>query len=296
MRRNPIHVDKIVVVRFRLKSGDSQFMLRLWRQVLEYFDAFTIGLTATPSKQTIGFFNQNLVMEYGHDRAVAEGVNVGYEVYRIRTKISESGSHVDSGFYVDKRDRLTRDRRWEQLEDDLDYDARELDRAVVSPSQIRTIIRAFRERLFTEIFPGRTEVPKTLIFAKDDSHAEDIVEIVRDEFGKGNEFCKKITYRTTGEQRIGVIPVGYADGFRRAPRHWGEVLVRGQRALIVGRVCMDQTMIDVTAIPDVRQGDEVVLIGQQGEERITAEDVAERLGTINYEVVSEILARVPRIV
>ena len=104
------------------------------------------------------------------------------------------------------------------------------------------------------------------------------------------------TYRTEGEQRIAVIPVGYADGFRRGPRHWGEVLVRGQRAPIVGRVCMDQTMIDVTVIPDVRQGDEVVLIGEQGGEQISAEDVAERLGTINYEVVSEILARVPRVV
>jgi alanine racemase len=104
------------------------------------------------------------------------------------------------------------------------------------------------------------------------------------------------TYQTKDKKRIAVIPVGYADGFRRAPRHWGEVLVRGQRAPIVGRVCMDQTMIDVTAIPDVRQGDEVVLIGEQGEERISAEDVAQRLGTINYEVVSEILARVPRVV
>ena len=104
------------------------------------------------------------------------------------------------------------------------------------------------------------------------------------------------TYQTTGEQRIAVIPVGYADGFRRAPRHWGEVLVRGQRAPIVGRVCMDQAMVDVTEIPGVRQGDEVTLIGEQGAERITAEDVAERLGTVNYEVVSEILARVPRVV
>ena len=104
------------------------------------------------------------------------------------------------------------------------------------------------------------------------------------------------TYQTSGEQRIAVLPVGYADGFRRAPRHWGEVLVRGRRAPIVGRVCMDQTMIDVTAIADVRQGDEVVLIGEQAGERITAEDVAERLGTVNYEVVSEILARVPRVV
>jgi len=103
------------------------------------------------------------------------------------------------------------------------------------------------------------------------------------------------TYRTAGTQRIAVIPVGYADGFRRAPAHWGCVLVRGRRAPIVGRVCMDQTMIDVTRIPQVRQGDEVVLIGRQGHEELTVDEVASRLGTINYEVVSEILARVPRI-
>jgi len=101
-------------------------------------------------------------------------------------------------------------------------------------------------------------------------------------------------YRTEGAERIAVIPVGYADGFRRSPRHWGEVLVRGQRAPIVGRVCMDQTMINVTHIPGVRQGDEVVLIGRQGDQEITVEEVAERLGTINYEVVAAILARVPR--
>ncbi|MEE9594236.1 MAG: type I restriction-modification enzyme R subunit C-terminal domain-containing protein [Candidatus Hydrothermarchaeales archaeon] len=172
----------------------------LWRQVLEYFDAFTIGLTATPSKQTLGFFNQNLVMEYPHERAVADGVNVGYEVYRIRTEISEAGSKVAGGFYVDKRDKFTRKVRWEQLDEDLEYSSRELDRAVVAPDQIRTVIRTFKEKLFTEIFPGRKEVPKTLIFAKDDSHAEDIVHIIREEFGKGNEFCKKITYKTMGEK------------------------------------------------------------------------------------------------
>ncbi len=104
------------------------------------------------------------------------------------------------------------------------------------------------------------------------------------------------TYQTVGEQQIAVLPVGYADGFRRAPRHWGEVLVRGLRAPIVGRVSMDQTMIDVSRIPGVRQGDEVVLIGAQGDDWISAEDAAEQLGTINYEVVSEILARVPRVV
>nr|BBH94579.1 alanine racemase [Thermogemmatispora argillosa] len=103
------------------------------------------------------------------------------------------------------------------------------------------------------------------------------------------------TYVTTRPTRIAVLPVGYADGFRRAPRTWGSVLIHGKEAPIVGRVCMDQCMIDVTDIPGVRVGDEVVLIGRQGEAQLTAEQVAERLGTINYEVVSEILARVPRV-
>lgn len=93
-----------------------------WRQVLEYFDAFIIGLTATPSLQTFGFFNQNLVMEYNHERAVADRVNVGYEVYRIRTRITEQGSKVEAGYHIDKRDRHTRQIRWEQLGEDLEYD------------------------------------------------------------------------------------------------------------------------------------------------------------------------------
>ena len=101
---------------------------------------------------------------------------------------------------MDKRDRLTRKLRWEQLDEDLEYKPTQLDRDVVAKDQIRTVIKTFKERLFEDIFPGRTEIPKTLVFAKDDSHAEDIVDIIRDEFGKGNDFCKKITYRTTGEK------------------------------------------------------------------------------------------------
>ena len=170
----------------------------LWRQVLEYFDAHITGLTATPSKQTLGFFNGNLVMEYPRTRAVADGVNVDGQVYRIRTQITERGSTVEAGYFVDKRDRLSRAVRWEQLDEDFAYAGGQLDRDVVSESQIRTVIRTFRDKLFTDLFPGRTEVPKTLIFAKDDSHAEDIVRIVREEFAKGNEFCQKITYRVTG--------------------------------------------------------------------------------------------------
>ena len=168
----------------------------LWRQVLEYFDASLIGLTATPSKQTFGFFQQNLVQEYSHEKAVADGVNVGCDIYRINTAITQGGSKVEAGLFVDKRDRQTRKVRWEQLDDVLAYDAADLDRDVVAPDQIRTVLTAFRDKVFTEMFPGRTDLPKTLIFAKDDTHADDIVRICREVFGKGNDFCQKITYRT----------------------------------------------------------------------------------------------------
>lgn len=168
----------------------------VWGDVLKYFDAFQIGLTATPGKQTIGFFDKNLVMQYTHEEAVADRVNVPFDVYRIETKVSTSQTTVESGYTVGKRSRRTRRERMEALDDDLTYDPKDLDRAVVAKDQIRTIIQTFRDRLFTDIFPGRKIIPKTIIFAKDDSHADDIVEIVREEFGKGNDFCQKITYRS----------------------------------------------------------------------------------------------------
>jgi Alr-MurF fusion protein len=102
------------------------------------------------------------------------------------------------------------------------------------------------------------------------------------------------TFVTPRDSRIGVMMIGYADGLRRAPTTCKEVLVRGKRAPIVGRVCMDQTMIDVTDIPEAQTGDEVVLIGTQGREEISAENVGEETGTNNYEVVTNISARVPR--
>lgn len=169
-----------------------------WRGVLEYFDAFLVGLTATPNKQTFGFFRRNLVMEYGHERAVADGVNVDYQVYRIRTAISEQGSTIEPLSFVGRRERLTRATRWEQIDEDLTYAAQQLDRDVVAPDQIRTVIRAYRDAWSTVLFPGRKDVPKTLIFAKDDNHADEIVQIVREEFALGNEFAQKITYKTTG--------------------------------------------------------------------------------------------------
>ncbi|WP_454181795.1 type I restriction endonuclease subunit R [Parvibaculum sp. MBR-TMA-1.3b-4.2] len=192
----------------------------LWRQVLEYFDAFIIGLTATPSKHTLGFFNQNLVAEYPYERSVADGVNVGYEVYRIRTRVSEQGGKVgvdESGFQVPVLDKRTRIRRYEALDADLEYTAKELDRSVVNPNQIRTVLQAYRDRVFTELFPDRTGewLPKTLIFAKDDNHAEEIVHAVREVFGEGNDFAKKITYRNTGEDPKSLIKAFRVDPFPR---------------------------------------------------------------------------------
>jgi type I restriction enzyme, R subunit len=190
----------------------------LWRQVLEYFDAFLIGLTATPSRNTLGFFNQNVMPPYTYEHAVADNVNVDFEVYKIDTRVTSGGASVDSGFWIDKRDRLTRALRAELLDRDLVYTPADLNRDVVAPDQIRTVIREFRDKLFTDIFPGRTEVPKTLIFARDDSHADDIVNIVREEFGRGNDFCQKITYRT-GKIRTSKT-VTLADGTQKTEVQW----------------------------------------------------------------------------
>ena len=166
----------------------------IWRQVLEYFDAFLIGLTATPDNRTYGFFRKNIVSEYSHEQAVADGVNVGNEIYAIDTERIRHGGQLKADQQVEKRERLTRRRRWDVQDEDVVYDARQLDRDIVNPDQIRTVIRAFRDKL-PEIFPRRGEVPKTLVFAKTDSHADDIIQTVREEFGEGNAFCKKITYK-----------------------------------------------------------------------------------------------------
>src|SRR5579859_7615676 len=194
----PIETFDVVVV-----DECHRSIYGVWRQVLDYFDSFVVGLTATPTKQTLGFFNQNLVTEYTHEQAVADGVNVDFDVYRIQTKMTEQGGLLESGLVTGVRNRQSRKLRYEKLDDPYQYKANELDKAVVAKDQIRTVIRTFKEKLFTEIFPGRTEVPKTLIFAKDDSHADDIVQVVREEFGKGNEFAVKITYKA-GVVRIPV--------------------------------------------------------------------------------------------
>ena len=172
----------------------------VWSQVLEYFDAFLIGLTATPDKRTIAYFKQNMVSEYSREQAIIDGVNVGEDIFLIETEVGKNGAHIMKQL-IEQRNRLTREKRWRQMDEDVDYGTSQLDRDVVNPSQIRTVIRCFKDNL-PQLFPRRAEVPKTLIFAKTDSHADDIVQIVRDEFGEGNEFCRKITYQTDKPESV----------------------------------------------------------------------------------------------
>jgi type I restriction enzyme R subunit len=167
----------------------------LWSQVLDYFDAYLIGLTATPTKKTIGYFHQNVVSEYTHEDAVIDRVNVGYDIYRIKTEMSEQGGLMEAGTNIEVRDRLTKQKRWELLDQDEQYQKKQLDRSVIAPNQIRTVVQAFKERCLPECFPGRSWVPKTLFFAKDDDHADRIVDAIREAFGEGNDFCKKVTYK-----------------------------------------------------------------------------------------------------
>jgi type I restriction enzyme R subunit len=136
-----------------------------------------------------------VVSHYDHEKAVADGVNVGNEIYLIDTAITQAGANIKADQLIEKREKLTRKKRWEQLDEDETYTTSQLDNSVVNPDQIRTIIKTFKENL-PLIFPNRQEVPKTLIFAKTDSHADDIINTVREEFAEGNAFCKKITYKT----------------------------------------------------------------------------------------------------
>lgn len=204
--------QKAVPVEYTAKVPIEQFdfvvidechrsIYNLWKQVLDYFDAFLIGLTATPDKRTFGFFNENVVSEYTYEQSVVDGVNVPYDVYTIETEISKNGGLIKAGWHIDYRDKATRKTRWQQVDEDIEYKKNDLDKSVVNPSQIRTVIRQFRKALMEEIYPnrydenGQYEVPKTLIFAKTDSHADDIIKIVREEFNESNDFCKKVTYK-----------------------------------------------------------------------------------------------------
>lgn len=173
----------------------------VWSQVLSYFDAFVVGLTATPDNRTFAFFNENIVSEYPREQAIVDGVNVGEDIFLIETNVGKNGGHLMKQL-IEYRDRLSRAKRWKQLDEDVHYQPTQLDRDIVNPSQIRAVIRTYKENLYTNLFPRRKEVPKTLIFAKSDSHADDIVQIVREEFGEGNDFCRKITYSVDNSESV----------------------------------------------------------------------------------------------
>lgn len=213
--KNPLPVvynEKVPIEFFDFIVIDEchRSIYNLWKPVLDYFDTFQIGLTATPDNRTFGYFNQNLVCDYGYEKAVIDGVLVPYNVFTIETEITKNGNIITMGEKVDKRERLTRKKFWETLDEDEVYSGKQLDKDVVNPSTIRTIIRAVKDHL-PSMFPDRFveksldlsefEIPKTLIFAKSDSHAEDIIEIVREEFGEENKFCKKITYKSEEDSK-----------------------------------------------------------------------------------------------
>jgi len=203
------YTEKVPIEQFDFIVIDEchRSIYNLWKQVLEYFDAFLIGLTATPDKRTFGFFNENVVSQYTYEESVTDGVNVPYDVYTIETEISRKGDIIKAGWFVDRRDKLTRKKRWQQEDEDTEYSRNDLDKKVVNISQIRNIIKELKKALRTEIFPNRLdengeyEVPKTLVFAKTDSHADDIIKIIREEFDEGNDFCKKVTYKTVEDPK-----------------------------------------------------------------------------------------------
>jgi len=212
-------IDEVIDVDYNPKVPPETFDLIIvdechrsiygrWRAVLEYFDAYLVGLTATPVKQTFGFFHQNLVSEYTYQQAVLDNVNVDFEVYRIRTRQTEQGDTIEAGTVVPRRDRRTRRQRYEELDEDFSYDRGQVGHDVISLGQLKLILETFRDRLFSEIFAPRDDqlprqyVPKTLIYARNDNHAEEIVQLVREVFGKGNDFAQKITYSANNPDKL----------------------------------------------------------------------------------------------
>ncbi|MFB6705754.1 DEAD/DEAH box helicase family protein [Streptomyces sp. NPDC056333] len=259
-----------------------------WRSVLEYFDAHLLGLTATPVAQTFAFFGgkEGLVSEYTYEQAVADGVAVDYLTYRIRTEISEQGSVIPVDTFVPIKNRRTRSTRYEELDDDYAYTGQQVGSKVISKDQLRVALAAFRDNL-SVIFPDRAltthapMVPKTLIFAKDENHADEVVEVARTLFGKGDGFSKKITgsvkapdrilseFRNTPELRIAVTVDMIATGtdvrpiecvfFLRDIRSWSYFeQMRGRGA----RVIDSNELRSVT--PDVQEKTRFIVVDAVG--------------------------------
>ncbi|MFC7262936.1 type I restriction endonuclease subunit R [Streptomyces lutosisoli] len=168
----------------------------LWRGVLEYFDAHLVGLTATPTRQTKGFFDNNMVSRYTFEQAVADGVNVDFDIVRLNTDLREDGgAKIEAGTTVRIRDRQTRTQRYEELDEDFEYTVSQLGRTVITADEIRAVLTTYRNN-WQRWFPGRADLPKTLVFAAGDDHADEVLKQVKQVFGRGDKFAKKITYRS----------------------------------------------------------------------------------------------------
>ena len=174
-----------------------------WRSVLEYFSsARIIGLTATPAPETEAFFNKNRVINYTLERSIADGVNVDYRVYRIKTKATEDGGAIRDGEDFKQITRYTGKVENVKNSGEKTYTGNELNRSIVNPSQIKLVLETYRDAVYTEMFndpqrdPNFDYLPKTLIFALNDAHASNIVKIAKEVFGKENDpdFVQKITY------------------------------------------------------------------------------------------------------
>ncbi len=182
-----------------------------WRAVLDYFDtARFIGLTATPSAETLEFFDKNLAVNYTFEKSITDGINVDYQVYRIKTRSSSEGVDVAQGEPVDVITRRTGERKATAAKEDVHYDPSALDRAVVQPDQIRQVLEAYKKAVYTEMFvddlartPDFASLPKTLVFAKSEDHARRIVEIAREVFdGQSPDFVQTITYSAGDPQKL----------------------------------------------------------------------------------------------
>ena len=172
-----------------------------WRKVLEYFkEARIIGLTATPGDETMAFFNNNRVVNYTLEKSIVDEINVDCRVYRIRTSATENGGEIHKGEKYREITTYTGEKRMTRAVEATPYQANDLDRAVINPEQIKLVLESYKNAVYSEPYPSRDPniayIPKTLIFAKSDAHADNIIKIIREQVFPGQcpEFAQKITY------------------------------------------------------------------------------------------------------
>lgn len=155
-----------------------------WKAVLDYFkDAKVLGLTATPTPEAYAYFNKNIVEQYTYEDSVVDGVNVPARVYRIITDATVHGGTINQGETVTDVNRVGEMVDEYKAQQRIDYAPNQLDRFVINPNQIESVLKSYMESIYTDLYPEREEnwnyIPKTLIFAKDDNHATKIVEIAK---------------------------------------------------------------------------------------------------------------------